>query len=81
MVKDRIPITREEVARVVGPGVDDSVIFEILGTGSTLDELQEALSWLSADDAMTRSERHQPHGMVAALCEILSRAEVEMDQD
>lgn len=81
MVKDHIPMTREEVASVVGPGVDDSIVLEILGTGTTLDDLQEALAWLSADDAMTRSDHHQPHGVVAALCEILSRAEVEIDRD
>jgi hypothetical protein len=81
MVKDRIPMTREEAASVVGSAVDDSVVLDIIGTGASLEELQEALAWLSADDAMTRSEHHQPHGLVAALCEILSRSEIEMDRD
>jgi hypothetical protein len=81
MFKDRIPMTREEVVSIVGPAVDDSVVIEIIGTGSSLEDLQEALAWISADDAMTRSEHHQPHGIVAALCEILSRSEIEMDRD
>jgi hypothetical protein len=74
-------MTREDVVLVVGPAVDDSVIFEILGTGASKEELEEAFAWLNADDAMTREAHHQPHGVVADLCEVLSRSEIEIDRD
>jgi hypothetical protein len=77
----KMGMTHEDVARIIGPAADDSVILEILGTGASQAELEEALAWLCADDAMTRAARHQPHGVVAELCEILSRAEIEIDRD
>jgi hypothetical protein len=76
-----MPLTRDAVQGAVGPAIDDSVVLEIIGTGASLEELQEALAWLSADDAMTRSEHHQPHGAVAVLCEILSRSDLDRDRD
>ncbi|HKZ97425.1 MAG TPA: hypothetical protein VJ045_10650 [Hyphomicrobiaceae bacterium] len=72
-------MTREDVILVVGP-MDDSLIFEIIETGATKEELEEAIAWLYADDAMTRALHHQPHGTVAELCEILSRSEIEIDR-
>jgi hypothetical protein len=74
-------MTREDVYQVVGPEVDDSVILEIISTNATKEELEEAVAWLSADDAMTRSAHHQPHGVVAQVCEILSRSEIEIDRE
>jgi hypothetical protein len=74
-------MTREDVTHIVGPAMDDSVILEILGTGASKEELEEASAWLSADDAMTRSAHHRPHGVVAELCEILSRSEVDTDRE
>ena len=74
-------MTREEIAHVVGPAVDDSVILEIIATGASKVELEEAVAWLMADDAMTRDARPQPNGVVAELCEILSRSEVEADRE
>jgi hypothetical protein len=60
-------MTREDVTHIVGPAMDDSVILEILGTGASKEELEEASAWLSADDAMTRSAHHRPHGVVASF--------------
>jgi hypothetical protein len=74
-------MTREDAARIIGPAVDDAVLLEIVGTGATKAELEEAMSWLYADDAMTRAGRPQPHGVVAELCRILSRPEVEIERD
>jgi hypothetical protein len=74
-------MTREDVIHIVGPAVADSVILEILKTGATKEELEEAFAWVNADDAMTREGRHQPHGLVANLCEILDRPEIEINCD
>jgi hypothetical protein len=76
-----ITMTREEVAHIVGPSMEESVILEILGTGATKEELEEAWAWAYADDAMTRSAHHQPHGIVGELCEILTRSEIENDRE
>ncbi len=73
-------MTREDVVHVVGPAVAESVILEILGTGATKEELEEAFAWVNADDAMTREGRHQPHGPVAELCDILQRPEIEINR-
>jgi hypothetical protein len=40
MVKDRIPMTREDVVSVVCPTVEDSVVLNIIVTGSSLEDLQ-----------------------------------------
>jgi hypothetical protein len=74
-------MTRDDVAHIVGPAVDDRVILEIIATGASKVDLEKAIAWLNADDAMTRSAHHQPHGVVAEVCEILSRAEVEIERD
>ena len=73
-------MTREDLVHVVGPAVAESVILEILGTGATKEELEEAFAWVNADDAMTREGRHQPHGPVAELCDILQRPEIEINR-
>ena len=73
-------MTREDLVHVVGPAVAESVILEILGTGATKEELEEAFAWVNADDAITREGRHQPHGPVAELCDILQRPEIEINR-
>ena len=50
-------MTREEIAHVVGPALDDSVILEIIATAASKVELEEAVAWLMADDATTRDGR------------------------
>ena len=72
-------MTREDVIRVLGP-VDESLIVEVLATGASMEELQEAFAWLNADDVLGPQLRRQPAGKVAELCEILEREEEEPDQ-
>lgn len=74
-------MTREDVIHIVGPAAAESVILEIVKTGATREELEEAFAWVNADDAMTRESRYQPHGLVAELCEILERPEIEINRD
>ncbi len=74
-------MTHEQVVHIIGPAAGESVILEIVGTGATVNDLEEAVSWLYADDAMTEEHRHQPRGVVGELIEILSRAEVEIERD
>lgn len=72
-------MTREDVIGVLGP-VDDDVIVEILATGATKEELEEAFAWLNANDVLGPQLHRQPTGKVAELCEILEREEEEPDR-
>lgn len=69
-------MTREDVVHVLGP-VDETLIVEILATGASIEELEEAFAWLNADDVLGRQLHRQPTGKVAELCEILEREEEE----
>ncbi|MFO7298025.1 MAG: hypothetical protein DIU57_006275 [Pseudomonadota bacterium] len=72
-------MTREDVLHVLGP-VDDHLIVEILATGATREELEEAYAWLHANDVLGPQLRRQPTGKVAELCEILEGEEEEPDR-
>ncbi len=74
------PLTREEVIEVAGP-LDDGRILQIIETGASKDELLEAFTWLSADDALARGLHREPHGRIAQLCEILERPDIATDRD
>jgi hypothetical protein len=73
-------LTHGEIARIVGP-LDDSLMVEILATGASREELVEAFDWVYADDALARDLHRQPAGRIAALCEILSRTTIAVDED
>lgn len=72
-------MTREDVIHVLGP-VDESLIVEILATGASREELEEAFAWLNADDVLGRQLHRQPAGKVAELCVILEAEEEEPDR-
>lgn len=72
-------MTRENVIHVLGP-VDETLIVEILATGASMEELEEAFVWLNADDVLARQLHRQPTGKVAELCEILERQDEEPDR-
>ena len=72
-------MTREDVVLVLGP-VDEALIVEIIATGASREELEEAFAWLHADDVIGRQLRRQPTGKVAELCEILEAEEEEPDR-
>ena len=69
-------LTREEVASVLGP-VDDTLAAELMATGASLTELEEAWAWLNADEAMVNEFQPMPSGVVGLLIEILSENEDE----
>ncbi len=69
-------LTREEVASVLGP-VDDTLAAELMATGATLTELEQAWAWLNADEAMVNEFQPMPGGVVGLLIEILSEHDDE----
>lgn len=64
-------LTREDVTSVLGP-VDDILKAELLATGASLAELEQAWAWINADEAVINEYRPLPTGRVAQLIEILS---------
>lgn len=67
-------LTRNEVIDVLGP-VDDDLLVEIVGTGATQAELEEAYTWVRSDEALMSEGRPLPSGRVGALVEILETSE------
>lgn len=74
------PLSREAVARVLGP-VDDNTAAELVATGSTEQELREAHAWLNEDEALVGELRPLPSGRVAELVEILRPVEGLDDEE
>ncbi|WP_022728659.1 hypothetical protein [Fodinicurvata sediminis] len=64
------PLTREAVNRVLGP-VGNTLSAELVATGASAEELQEAHAWLHSDEALINEGRPLPTGRVAELLDIL----------
>ncbi|HEY5225164.1 MAG TPA: hypothetical protein VIJ06_00090 [Methylovirgula sp.] len=69
-------LTRDDVISVLGP-VDDSLVAEILATGASLMELEQAWAWLNADAAQIDAHAPLPTGRAARLVDILSALDDE----
>ena len=66
-----MPITRAEIAAVLGP-IDDSFAAEVIALDPSPAQLAEAWAWIGADEALVNEYRKLPTGKVADLIEILS---------
>jgi len=72
-------MTAGTVVSILGP-VDQSLIAEVIATGATLDELEQAFAWINNDEALIGEGRRLPGGRVATLVDILA-ADDEEDED
>jgi hypothetical protein len=72
-----MPLTRDDVVRIIGPA-DDRTIAQVIGTGATPEELEEARAWVVNDEAMMNVGRPMATGRVSQLIEILERVEEEL---
>jgi hypothetical protein len=72
-----MPLTREEVVRIIGPA-DDRTVAQVIGTGATPEELEEARAWIVNNEAMMNAGRPMATGRVSQLIEILERVEEEL---
>jgi len=63
-------LTKNAVERVLGP-VDDDLAAELALTGATEQELREAHTWLTNDEALVNDFRSLPSGRVGDLVHIL----------
>jgi hypothetical protein len=71
-------LTRNEIIKAVG-AADDVTIAQIIGTGTTAEELAEAQAWIANDEPLMNAGRPLPSGRVGELVEILS--ELEPDEE
>jgi hypothetical protein len=71
-------LTRDEIIKAVG-AADDVTIAQIIGTGTTAEELAEAQAWIANDEPLINAGKPLPNGRVGELIEILS--ELEQDED
>jgi len=63
-------LTKKAVERVLGP-VDDNPVADLALTGATEQELREAHSWLTNDEALVNEFRPLPSDRVGELVRIL----------
>jgi hypothetical protein len=63
--------TRKEIIESLGE-LDDVTVAEIIATGATPQDLAEAESWLSNDEALINVGRPLPTGRVGQLVEIIT---------
>ncbi|MHB8885945.1 MAG: hypothetical protein ACYC5H_12880 [Methylovirgula sp.] len=64
-------LTLDDMASVLGP-VDDTLKAELMATGATLAELEQAWAWINSDEALINAYKPLPTGRVAQLIEILA---------
>jgi hypothetical protein len=72
-----MPLARDEVVRIIGLA-DDRTIAQVIGTGTTPEELEEAQGWVVNDEALMNAGRPMATGRVAQLIDILERVEEEL---
>jgi hypothetical protein len=73
-------LTRADVQSVLGPS-DDAVIAEIVATGTSLQELEQAWAWVNSEEALINEGRSLPIGRIAELIEILATQDIGEEQD
>jgi len=73
-------LTRNEIIRAVG-AADDVTIAQIIGTGTTAEELAEAQAWIANDEPLMNAGKPLPSGRVGELIEILSELEADEDDE
>lgn len=64
-------MTAREISAVLGP-VDELLVSEILATGATPEELEQAFFWVGSDEALINLGRPLPTGRIAELVDLLA---------
>jgi hypothetical protein len=71
-------MSSDDVIAVLGP-VDETLVAEVIATGATQAELAEAFAWANNDEALMGEGRRLPTGRVAALVDLLTSGEEELE--
>lgn len=74
------PAGRADVVRLFGD-IEDHKIVEILATGASFREMEEAAAWLVREDDVMGNLRRPLTGKAARVYEIVGREEEELDED
>ena len=73
--------TRDDVIHLLGDISDDKVV-EILETGASLEQLEEAAAWLAGESDVMGEERLPLTGAAAKVYDIIARDELpERERD
>lgn len=73
------PITHDDVVRLFG-GLEDHTVAEILATGASYEELEEAAAWLAQEDDVMGEMERPLTGAAGRVYELVSR-ETEEDEN
>lgn len=71
MPKTARRLTHDDVIKTAGP-LDDASVAEIIASGATIEELEEAVLWASGVTRLGRERERPLSGVVAQLYEILT---------
>jgi hypothetical protein len=72
-------IGHDDVVRLCGD-IEDWKVSAILGTGATIEELEEAVAWSIGEDDVMGEERKPLSGKVAQIQEILASDEIDEEE-
>ncbi len=72
------PVSREDVISILGP-VDELTLAEIIHTGATAAELEEARAWTVNDEPLMNAGRPLANGRIVRLIEIIR--DLEKDEE
>ncbi len=78
MTRAKQRLTRDAVIKAAG-ALDDVSIAEIIATGATIEELEEAVTWANGVTRLGRELGRPLTGVVAQLYEILTADEAFAD--
>jgi hypothetical protein len=67
-------LTRDAVVAALG-SVDDALVVQILSTGASAEEFNQAVAWLTNDEAFINAGDPLAAGRVASVADLLEAAE------
>jgi hypothetical protein len=74
------PITHDEVVRIFGD-IDDHKVVEILETGATYQDLEEAAAWIADEDDVMGELERSLSGTAARVYDIVTRGEPSKEEE
>ena len=72
-------LTSKDVTAVLGP-VDETLVIDVIATDATQTELAEAWAWVNNDEALIGEGLRLPTGRVAAVVDLLSSDEEDLQE-
>jgi len=73
-------LTKDEIKKVLGP-IDDVTVANVIATGATAEELEEAYAWFANNEAMMNAGRALPQGRAGELVGLFESIKALEDED